>query len=161
MDDVDRLLASIEERFGEELEADERLAAADLALSLLQDQTLRDLAPRGTPLIAETAEGSFPVGWVGADFVADRLYCRFVRLDHVTLIESSDGTLPDATAFGLLDVLRHMSREHPRVVLHTKGRTTTGVLERAAKDHVVVMSRGGRRLVPWSAVTAVSRALEG
>lgn len=161
VDDVDRLLASLEDRFDAELEADERLAAADLALSLLQDQTLRELAPRGTPLIAETEEGTFPVGWVGADFVADRRYQRFVRLDHVTLLESDEGALPDATAFGLLDVLRHMSRDAVRVVVGTKGRTTTGALERAGKDHVVVRSAAGRRIVPWSAVTSVSRAPEG
>ena len=155
-DAVDRLLRSLEDRFETELGSAERAAAFDLALSLMQDQTLRIAAPRGSGLVAQTESGSFEVGFVGDDFVADRACTTFRKLRDVVLVEDENRSAPQELEGSLLDALRATSRRRPEVVIEARSETVVGFIEHVGRDHVVIEQRTKRKLIlPAEALRSV------
>lgn len=155
-DAIDRLLRSLEDRFETDLGTTERVAASDLALSLLQDQSLRELAPRGSGLAADGRHGRIEVGTIGADFVADVSCSTYLRLSDVVLGEVRGIDAPLAYEGSLLDALRGLSRKRPELTVELADRSLTGILERVGRDHLVLITQGARVLVPGSAVASVS-----
>ena len=156
-DAIDRLLRSLEDRFETELGSEERVAAFDLALSLMQDQTLRVAAPRGPGLVAQAHSGDFEVGFVGNDFVADRACRIFRRLGDVVLVEDEARNAPQEFEGSLLDALRATSRRRPEVSVEVGPETVVGFIARVGRDHVLLEQRTNRRVIlPASALRSVT-----
>ncbi|HEY7875362.1 MAG TPA: hypothetical protein VIG64_09595 [Actinomycetota bacterium] len=141
---IERLLDHLETSFDAGVARAEDEAAADLALSLLQDATLSHALQRdGAASVLLAGGGSAAVTEVGSDY----LMCGeggdiVVPLARATVAGTS-GPPPSASGSSLLVLLRELVRHGATVEVTSSSGSYRGRLAAAAHDHVVVAAQHG------------------
>lgn len=150
------LFESLEASFVAAEGLDERRAAEDLALSLRQDRSIRDVLARGGWSL-QRPEGIQPVRELGRDYVSAGP--NFVPLSRSTFV-ATPGSPPLLSEATLLQRLREWTRSGLEVSVRAGQNEFSGRLLSVGRDHILV---GGRkeRLVPVASIERVSRLRGG
>lgn len=161
-DRLDDVIAELSAQLEAAIEREERIAASDLAASLLQDLSLADV------LVRAGHEAELPDGaWLPVTFAAD---------DHV---ETGGGRAPVIVPLevcvlrpaqvpparrrraSLLEILRALARDKARVVIHLGRGVLEGTLSRVGRDHVIIERRAGVSICHLQRVKALEVSSPG
>ena len=150
------LFESLETSFSAAAAAADRTAADDLALSLQQDRLLRDVLLRGS--WAHQVHGAPPevITGVAADHV-QVASGDLIPIGRLSALQVEDEG-PEALTGSLLETLRAWARESAKVQVEGLNGRMEGLLAAAGRDHLILATRHGRRLVPLDGVSRVSRS---
>jgi hypothetical protein len=139
----ERRIEEVIEELGAQLEAaierDERVAAKDLAISLLQDLHLADVLVRAGHE-AELPDGSWlPVTFAAEDHIetGGSRGRVLVPLD-VCVLRPARSAPAAARGVPLVEILRALARDRAKVRVHLGRGFLEGTLTRAGRDHVIV-----------------------
>ncbi|MGH2755153.1 MAG: hypothetical protein ACRDLB_12060 [Actinomycetota bacterium] len=150
-------LTELEASFDAAVARDENIAADDLARSFRQDERLTEILSRGGARFVDLGHGArLPVVEVGADYaLAGTTAPILVHVATAIFHPATDGGPPRTSSATWLEVLRTWAIERRKVQVTALGRTMTGILAEAARDHLTVDTDGGPALIPHAVVAAV------
>lgn len=140
---IDDVIAELGAQLEAAIEREERVAANDLAASLLQDLRLADVLVRAGHE-AELPDGAWlPVAFAAGDHVETGGARGRVIVPLEVCVLRPAAALPPARprAESLLEVLRALARQGAGVVVHLGRGVLEGRLIRVGRDHVIVQRR--------------------
>jgi hypothetical protein len=149
------LFESLEARLAASVAAEERLAAEDLALSLQQDRTARDVLLRSGWTVRRPDRGAERVLAVGHDYV--QTDSGSLIPIPTTIASETVAPTPAPLDTSLLERLRDWARSGAKVQVEVDSGTYHGLLLAAGRDHLVIASQGVRYMIPLAGVTWISR----
>jgi hypothetical protein len=156
---LDRLIASLDARFGAAVAQAREQAADELALSLSHSASFLEAASRLGPLeLVLEGGGHAEVTCVGADYVASGDPTRLLVPSSRALVRQAGTRAPDVReAETLAIVLLRWVRAGAEVELVGVDGAITGRLNTAGRDHVGLDARGQRWLLGRDAIRSVRR----
>ncbi len=154
---LQRVLRTFEEQFDASLARQEEEAADDLAISLHQERSLASaLIGAGEASLWLPGGGSIALSVVGSDYGGSGIPLSAIwRAERVTVQVRAEGSPPAPRRDTFLEVVRLWAREVRQVEVAVPGDSFTGRLTRTGRDHLVVTSSNGRRIIPLELVTSV------
>ena len=160
---VEEVIGPLEVVFDAAVARDEEVAADDLAFSLDQDRTLRDVLTRAAAASLVESDGrTLEVSAVGEDYVAtagDRSLLR--PLDQAIFSVSRPSRRSERRSDILLDRLRDMARRAALVDVETRVGRFSGRLTRARRDHLQLENRVSTLLIPYGVIASIRVRLGG
>ena len=154
-DELIGLFESLETSFSAASAAEDRAAADDLALSLQQDRLLRDVLLRGSWAHQAPVARTDVITGVGADYV-ELASGDLIPLADLVAVEIDAGP-PEDLPGSLLETLRGWARAGAKAQVDGLNGRTEGLLVAVGRDHLMLATRQGRRLVALDAVSRISR----
>lgn len=149
-EDAGRYLDVLDESFGAAIASADRIAAADLSLSFLQDLELAAALQRGGALEAATGSDGFrPVVEVGSDYVVVRRPKPTVlRMAAACYKLDPAGASPVIVERTTVELLRSLARRATPAQIAHPGGLVEGAISRVGRDHIVVREGRGEVLIP-------------
>ncbi len=150
---TERFLSDLELSFEAELAREDHAAATDLALSLLQDESLPGAVAQGAAAVRVDGQ-RVAVSEVGPDYVAAGPPDVLVPLRHAVVEVRPDRRgAPVRTRGDLLTRLRRLVRDGASVIVVTReGSRYGGRLAAAARDHLRVVEDERTTLIPLAQI---------
>ena len=149
------LFDSLEVGFGAALARDEDEAAADLAVTLRQSQSLREILVRSPARFHAPGITSASISLLGRDFVMSERRGLLARIDAVHFTIGTGTSRPRLSPETFIQFLRCRARERAPVRVETAAGRVLGRLMATPEDHLEIVGSFGRVLVPLSGVVAV------
>ena len=161
--DLRGLFQSLDAELDAAIAREEDDAASDLAFSLLQDRSIRELLA-GRPSVAAVLadEITVPVSVVGRDYIGcGEPLTILVPLAHAVVVESSGHCLVEVRDDDdMLSRLRSWARARVSVEVMTRQGRFVGTLLPVGRDHLALERPIGRVIVPLQALLSI-RAVGG
>lgn len=148
------LLSSLGATFDAAIARAEDRAASDLAISLQQDRSLREVAMRVAVAVVVPHGRVSPVTTVGRDYLGTS-GGELVPMGGAVLRLASEGPRAETRDDELASVLRGWARASVWVSLSLQDGDLCGPLLLGGRDHVVVRARRGDMAVALAAIRAI------
>lgn len=150
---LDGLFVSLEAGYDALVTREEDVAAADLALSLIQDRSLARALVRSGPLDLVRDGGRAPIVQVGPDHVVlGDAWATHVPFAAGVVAVAGCGVPPEPSDRALVQVMRAAVRDRAGAVVGLDGACERGRLLAAAPDHLILLGRAGRLLIGIAAL---------
>ncbi len=166
--DIDLFLSELDATFDATLDRAEAEAVSDLAHSLAQETSLaRRLHSARCAFLIRTGKLPAPVTVIARDYVViDWPDLVIVPLRSAILrvpknASEPAGPRPRHSDALLVGTLRHLARKQPNASVNVDGDVYTGVIRRAAPDHIALDTSRGEVLVAIERIAEISFTLAG
>jgi hypothetical protein len=158
---LERLFDTLSATFDAAIAREEEIAAADLAITLRQDGSMREELLRRAGALFVEGWGSPRISEVGLDYVGAGRPVEVLVPSAAALVRRTEAyEMPTASERSLVEELRRWARSGRRVEIRTWHGELDGRLVAVGRDYVVVKSAAGEAAVGLNAVAAV-RSVRG